>query len=650
MANPIHESLTEALPALNETDALRQQVADLQRELSKANCRDVGQGLRWASGAGTALWPNDKPSPLTEEILANLIDALVLVDREWRVTYINPEAGRSREMKAEELVGKSFWESWPDPADPKIEQQLRHAMEARVASQSEHCHPEEPSRWTEIHAFPCQIGLGINYRDITCRKNAEEARKVAIVDSCNDAIISKDLNCKIRSWNKAAERIFGYTAAEAIGQPVSMLVLPGEEDEIPRILDRLKRGESVNHFQTKRRTKAGDIVTVSITVSPIIDESGQLVGASKVARDMTQQKLGEELQLRLAAIIESSDDAIISKDLEGRILSWNGGAERMFGYSAQEVIGNSVSMLAAPGAEDDLPKIIDRLRRGERVGHYRAKRCTKDGRILTTSLAVSPLRDASGRVVGASNVLRDITETERSGKALLVSNEALGRANSDLEQFSFTAAHDLQEPLRMVTTYSQLLQRKYTGRLDEEADEFITFCVEGATKAATLVRDLMIYINATSMGIEPRPLTDLNRLVARAVADLQVAGTGPKPTVIYNALPEVRAHEKLMQQLLENLISNAVKYRGEAAPVVSIAVVRREREWLISVRDNGIGIAPEYTDRIFGLFKRLHTARQYSGNGLGLAVCKRIAECHGGKIWVESELGAGSTFYFTLPD
>lgn len=472
----------------------------------------------------------------------------------------------------------------------------------------------------------------------------------ALVESADDAIVSKDLDGIIRSWNRAAERIFGYKAEEIIGKPITTLAVPGREDEFPTILERLKRGERIDHYQTKRRRKDGRIISVSLTVSPIKNASGEVIGASKVARDITQQKLAEELQLRLAAIIESSDDAIISKDLNGIIQSWNAGAERIFGYTADEIIGKPITMLAVPERLDEIPNIIERLKRGERIDHYQTKRRTKDGRVITVSLTVSPIKDSSGQVIGASKVARDITEHERNQRALQAANEALHRANADLEQFSYAAAHDLQEPLRMVVIYSQMLKKKYAGRLDQQADEFIEYCVEGARRMETLVRDLLAYGRATSLHDEHQPLIDLTSVVGQAVGNLQVAIAESGASVFFDGLPEVHAHGTLIQQLFQNLISNAIKYRSKHAPVITVAAERRQSEWLISVRDNGIGIAPEYKEHVFGLFKRLHGAKEYPGTGLGLAICRRIVERYGGKIWVESTGSGGSTFFFTLPE
>jgi PAS domain S-box-containing protein len=487
-------------------------------------------------------------------------------------------------------------------------------------------------------------------RDITEQRRAAELqeRLAAIVESSDDAIISKDLNGIIRSWNKGAERIFGYTAEEIVGKPITTLAPPEVADEIPLILDRLRRGERVEHYKTRRRTRDGRILTISLTVSPIRDASGTIIGASKIARDITDQTRASELQQRLAAIVESSDDAIVSKDLNGIIRSWNKGAERIFGYTAEEIIGKPVTTLAAADSISEIPGILDRIRKGERVDHYETKRRTKDGRILTVSLTVSPIRDSSGKVVGASKIARDITDRVRTEQALRDANAALSRANADLEHFAYSASHDLQEPLRMVSAYSEMLRRKFGGQLGAAGDEYINYTIAGAQRMRQLLDDLLAYMHIST---ENAVAAEVNATEAleQALSNLEAAITSSGASVTYGSLPAVCMHRAQLVQVFQNLIANAVRYRSEAAPKIHVAAERQDGRWLFSVRDNGIGIAPEYKEQIFGMFKRLHSSAEYPGSGMGLAICQRITNRAGGRIWVESERGGGSTFFFTVP-
>lgn len=365
--------------------------------------------------------------------------------------------------------------------------------------------------------------------------------------------------------------------------------------------------------------------------------------------DLTAQKRFSELQERLAAIVESSDDAIISKDLNGIIQSWNRGAERIFGYKADEMIGKHISTIAAPDVIDEIPEILNRISRGERVDHYLTKRKTKDGRILTVSLTVSPIRDASGTVIGASKVGRDTTELERQAEALRAVNAALTRSNADLQQFAYSASHDLQEPLRMVATYSEMLRRKFGEKLGPAGDEYIGYTIQGALRMEQLLRDLRAYTQASTMEHEPSASVDAAKVLDKALANLAAAIQDSNASITHSTLPLVHIHEFQLQQLFQNLIGNAIRYRSSEPPRIHVAAALRGNDWQFSVQDNGIGIDPQYKEQVFGIFKRLHSAAEYPGSGIGLAICQRIVERAGGRIWLESQLGRGSTFFFTIP-
>lgn len=363
----------------------------------------------------------------------------------------------------------------------------------------------------------------------------------------------------------------------------------------------------------------------------------------------TDQKSAAELHARLAAIVESSEDAIISKSLTGIIQSWNRGAERMFGYQAEEVVGKHISMLAAPDRVDEIPHILARLARGERVEHYITKRRAKDGRILTVSLSVSPIRDESGTIIGASKIARDITERERQRRALEEANAALTRSNLDLQQFAYSASHDLREPLRMVATYGEMLNRKFAGNLGDLGTQYIRYIIEGAERMQRLLDDLLAFTRASTFDQSEPDELDASVALDAALKNLESAIQENGATVTRTKLPVVRMHAILLEQLFQNLIGNAIRYHGEEAPRIHVAAERSGDDWLFSIQDNGIGIDPEYREQIFGIFKRLHSAAEYPGTGMGLAICQRIVERVGGRIWVESEPGRGSTFFFTLP-
>ena len=366
-------------------------------------------------------------------------------------------------------------------------------------------------------------------------------------------------------------------------------------------------------------------------------------------REMRDSIVAAALQERLAAIVEFSDDAIVSKDLNGIIQSWNRGAERIFGYTADEVIGRHISVLAAPGRLDEFPNILARISSGEQIDHYRTERKTKDGRILSVSLTVSPIRDATGKIIGASKILRDITEQENDQRALKKANELLTRSNGDLEHFAYSASHDLQEPLRMVFAYAEILQRTFGSTLGEDGNQYLGHIIEGATRMNRLLRGLQMFTHTLGLSGAEAEKVDANEVLTESLANLNAAIQESGAVVTQGPLPPVRLHKFQLEQLFQNLVGNAIRYRSEERPTIHVAAERHDDMWQFSVRDNGLGIDSEYREQIFGIFKRLHSAAEYPGTGLGLAICQRIVERAGGRIWVESNPGRGSTFLFTLP-
>ncbi|MBZ5537731.1 MAG: GHKL domain-containing protein [Acidobacteriia bacterium] len=244
--------------------------------------------------------------------------------------------------------------------------------------------------------------------------------------------------------------------------------------------------------------------------------------------------------------------------------------------------------------------------------------------------------------------IEDLTERKEIGRALELHAKELERSNADLEQFAYVASHDLQEPLRMVTSFTQLLAKRYKGKFDSDADEFITYIVDGAARMHRLINDLLAYSRLGSHRAEFAP-SNCEEILAAAVANLGSAIEENGATVTHDPLPTVMADRDQLSRLFQNLLGNAIKFRAVDPPVVHVSARRNENEWLFSVRDNGIGMDPEHFERVFLIFQRLHGKGERSGTGIGLAICKKIVERHGGKIWIESQVGKGSTFYFTIP-
>ncbi|MEP6669644.1 MAG: PAS domain S-box protein [Chthoniobacter sp.] len=364
---------------------------------------------------------------------------------------------------------------------------------------------------------------------------------------------------------------------------------------------------------------------------------------------LEERKRAEEAQAELAIIVQSSGDAIISKKLDGTITSWNPGAERTFGYTAREAIGQPMVMIFPPDRIQEEPQIMARICSGETLGHFETERVRKDGARLDVSVSISPICDASGRIVAASTIARDITESKQAEAQMRKMLAELERSNQELQQFAYVASHDLKEPLRAVTSCVQLLSEQYGCKLEEQGQEFINHAVDGAKRMQQLIDDLLSYSRLDQQEAELQSL-EFSSLIRHACENLETAITEGKVEIHIGPMPTLKCHEGQMVQLFQNLLGNAVKFRREQAPQIWVTSERRDGEWSFSVRDNGIGFGPEFRELVFGLFQRLHTRRKYGGTGIGLAICKKIVERNQGRIWAESQPGEGATFSFTLPD
>ncbi|HYP08650.1 MAG TPA: PAS domain S-box protein [Bryobacteraceae bacterium] len=560
-----------------------------------------------------------------QDIVGQITEPILLVDSDWRVVFANASATRLLQT-AGQVDARTLWQHLPQTLDRELEQRYRHAMTVQAPWRFEHPFRDGAAEtWFEVASFPSAAGLLLHYRDITERKRREE-EMTAFVEAAGVGLHWVGADGRILWVSETELNLLGYSRDEYVGSNIGDFLADAEDRSA--IIGRLARGHG---YQVALRCKDGSSRSVLLTANA------------------HGRALAHEAHQRLAAIVESSDDAIVGKNLQGTILSWNRGAERIFGYTASEVIGRHVSMLAVPERVDEIPNILGRISRGERVEHYVTQRRTKDGRVLWVSLTVSPVRDSTGRIVGASKVARDVTEAERHQELLREMNEQLRRANADLQQFAFSAAHDLQEPLRMVSLFTQLLQRQYRSQFGAEADAFMTQTVEAAQRMNRLLQDMLTYTELSASNIPAGEVADPNAAVQTAKANLEAAISESGATIECEELPLVSLRPRDLEQLFQNLIGNAIKYRRADPPLITIGARRRGPDWVFSVKDNGIGIDPQYVDQIFGLFKRLHTAKEYPGTGLGLAICQRIVERAGGRIWVESEPEHGSTFSFTLP-
>ncbi len=464
----------------------------------------------------------------------------------------------------------------------------------------------------------------------------------AIVHSSEDAIIAKNLDGIVMSWNPAAARIFGYQPEEIIGHSILKLIPPELEHQEPFILSKVRAGEQIAHFETERVRKDGRRIFVSLTISPVRDSRGNVIGVSKIARDITDQRQMEMTRARLAAIVESADDAILSKDLNGFITSWNHAAERTFGYSEKEMLGASILKLVPEDLHPEELVILGKIRRGEPIEHYETVRVTKDGRRLNVSLSISPLRDASGEVVGASKVLRDVTQRQRMEQSLVQAEKlsASGRMAASI-------AHEINNPLEAV------LNLIYLARSNSSDVEVMSYL---NTAESELVR--LSHIAKQTLGFyreqNSATMVSLTELVGEVLkiysSKLQEAGV--KVETRFASEREVVVRKGELMQVISNLVTNAT-YAMSAGGTLRVTTedgLYGDREAvLLSIEDNGRGIPAENLQRVFEPF---FTTRGSIGTGIGLWVAKQFIAGHSGTIEVESStdaVGHGTTFRILLP-
>ena len=809
----------------------------------------VGFGVALLSRSQrSAVEQADRELQRFETTLACIGDAVIATDQRGKVTFANRTALSLLHTDAGKVSGKpldDFFriidESSRAPLESPVASVLREGATVRLANHTVLVARDGTEVPIDDSAAPIRIadgsvqGVVLVFRDTTERNRAETTNRLlaSIVESSEDAIISNDLNGIITSWNKGAERIFGYSAEEAIGTPVSMLAPPDRKNEMRDALERIRNGEGLAHVETVLKAKDGTAVDVSLTVSPLHDSNGRIVGASKIARDITRQKQAErelalvnhelaeelrgtqglhELGQRLMAVSDrrsllseiltaartitgaemgnmqlidnsgtlriearqgfekefldffngvSEDqasacgaalarrDRIVVEDIEkSPIFAGTPALKVMLNAGIKAVqstplithAGTLVGMLSTHYREVRRPserdlRLIDLLARqaADLIAKTRVdaelrytqqqltsitdnmpaavSRCSRDFRYLWVSpayaawigipaeqIAGSYIRDVMGpdgfeairphmeRVLtgqkvdytaqvpyrttgerwihavyaplssedhvieGWTAVVSDITEQKLSEERVLKSNRELARANEDLNQFAFAASHDLQEPLRMITAYSQMLIRTYPGQPDREAAICVKHITEGTRRMRDLLADLLAYTQVGGNGQDGETLTlvNLNQVLTKVLENCQAAIGESQATVTVDDLPTISGHEPHFIQLFQNLITNSLKYRSDRPPQVHVSVQKQSGLWRIAVADNGIGIEPEYHQEIFGVFKRLH-GNAVPGTGIGLAICQRVVQRYGGRIWVESIAGQGSTFCFTLP-
>jgi len=606
------------------------------------------------------------------DLLEAAPDAMLVVDHEGKIVLLNAQAEMRFGYRRRQLIGRKVTDIIPEGfAERLIADGTRTAAEAlaqQIGTGIEliACRKDGTQFPIEIMLSPMEGPNGIlvtaAIRDISVRKRAEEhlarteRRYRGLLEAAPDAMVVVDEGGRIVLLNLQAESQFGYFRDELIGRKVTDIIPVGFAERL--IADGTRTAAEALAQQIGMgieliaRRKDGSEFPIEIMLSPMESAEGILVTAA--IRDISVRKRAEEqlarTERRYRGLLEAAPDAMVVVDQDGRIVLVNVQAEKKFAYYRDELIGQPVTNIIPVGFAERL--IADGLRSPEDAlaqqidtGIELVARC-KNGIEFPIEIMLSPLESADGILVTAA--IRDIAVRKRAEAHLLEKMAELHRSNEELGQFAYIASHDLQEPLRMVASYTQLLAKRYTGKLDSDADEFIAFAVDGANRMQRLIQDLLAFSRVSTAGTELGPVSSEHAL-SEALRNLSGI-IGERGAVISSdRLPEVHADETQLAQMFQNLIGNAIKYQVRKIPKIHVSAARSDDDiWLFSVKDNGIGIEKKYFERIFGMFQRLHGRDEFSGTGIGLAICKKIIERHGGSISVSSRPSHGSTFTFSL--
>ena len=506
-------------------------------------------------------------------------------------------------------------------------------------------------------------------QDPVARDNQELSRSLAtlraMIDSSSDAIIGNDLQGRITSWNAGAAQIFGYTADEVLGTSITQLIPPGRRAELNDTLVKIRRGERVGYYDTQRRTKDGRLIDVSVAVSPIKDVTGKIIGASKVSRDISEEKLAAKAlqasEVRYRRLFESAKDGILILDADtGIVVDVNPFLTSLLGFSHREFVGKAIWDI---GFFKDVVANEHNFAELKQNGYVRYDNLpleAADGQRIEVEF-ISNVYLVDGEKVIQCNV-RDVTAKRQAEEAVrlltadleqrvLMRTAELQATNKELEAFSYSVSHDLRAPLRAVDGFAQAVLEDYGSLLPDEGRRYLKTIRDGTQKMGTLIDDLLTFSRLGRAPLNTQEV-DTALLVRGVIDDLHAETAGRNIDVRIGELPVSLADPALLKQVWINLLSNAFKFtRRREHAVVEIGCEAGSQGAVYFVRDNGTGFDMRYEDKLFGVFQRLHRAEDYEGTGVGLAIVQRIINRHSGRVWAQSAADSGTTFYFTLaPD
>ncbi|MEH1943886.1 MAG: GAF domain-containing protein [Nostoc sp.] len=654
-------------------------------------------------------------------LLESITDAFFALDKKWRFTYINRQAELLLQKTQNELLGQSIWEVFPELIDTTFHREYHRAMSEQVSVEFEEFYPPLNS-WLQVHAYPAKDGLSVYFQDITERRRTAEALRESeerwqlALHGNNDGIWDWNLKTNEVFFSTRWKEMLGYKEHEVSNSwdEWTKRIHPDERDWVLQAFqDHFAKKTPFYVCEYRVQCQDGSYKWILDRGQALWDASGDIVRMVGSYTDITDRKQADEelkrqnlrSQLFAEITLKIRESLQIDEILQTTVTEVQKllQADRVLIFQLEpDGSGTVVQEAVLPGWPVILGRnIFDPCFKEEYIERYRQGRVSAMADVETARIQPCHREFLQQFAIKANLVVpimvRDSIwglllahqcaaprrwnnfETEllkqlanqigiALSQAQLLEKESqqsqeLARSNAELEQFAYVASHDLQEPLRMVTSYLQLLERRYKNQLDTNADQFINYAVDGARRMQTLINDLLNYSRVSTRG-QPFLRVNCSVILEQAIANLQIAIADSKAIVTHDPLPEVMADATQLIQVFQNLIGNGIKFCRHQQPQIHIGVAKLDAnsdgeslnvipsadEWLFSVRDNGIGLESQYAERIFIIFQRLHGRDKYPGTGIGLAICKKIIERHGGRIWVESKLGQGSTFYFTIPD
>ncbi|OAQ53637.1 histidine kinase [Natrinema mahii] len=570
------------------------------------------------------------------EILGRVSDAFYALDDEWRFTHVNDRAAELLGRSRDELLGRTIWEEFPSGTRSDLADRYREAMATQKPVSWER-YSESLDVWMEIQAYPSETGLSVYFRDVSERKRRERQLEQyeRIIETVEDGIYVLDAEGQFTMVNDAYVELTGYDREELLGSHAS-LVVDERVVALAREIAADERDEPT--VEADLETKAGERRPIEATVTSVTtaDRGRERIG---VVRDVTERKARqrrlEESEQRYRTLAENFPNGVVALfDEDLRYTAAGGSLLGELGVDREATIGQTIH----ERYPDDLLAEIEPHFRAALEGEQRSFEIDYCGRELRATTL--PVR-TGGAVTSGMLVIQDVTERSEYQRKLEESNERL-------EQFAYAASHDLQEPLRMISSYLRLLESRYADDLDADGREFIDYAVDGAERLSEMIDGLLEYSRIESRGDPLEPL-DLEAVLADVREDLQFRIEETDAAIEVEELPWVEGDAGQLRQVFQNLLANALEYSGDEPPEIRVSAERAGDRWAISVRDEGIGIDPENQDRIFRVFQRLHSHEDHPGTGIGLALCHRIVERHGGEITVDSKPGEGATFTVTLP-